>query len=39
MDPRTGHAADEVLSVTVLAPTAAQADALATAFFVMGKEA
>ena len=39
IDPRTGHSADEVLSVTVLAPTAAQADALATAFFVMGKEA
>jgi len=38
IDPRTGHSADEVLSVTVLAPTAALADALATAFFVMGKE-
>jgi len=38
IDPRTGHSANEVLSATVLAPTAAQADALATAFFVMGKE-
>ena len=38
IDPRTGHSANEVLSVTVLAPTAARADALATAFFVMGKE-
>lgn len=38
IDPRTGHSANEVLSATVLAPRAAQADALATAFFVMGKE-
>ncbi len=38
IDPRTGHSANEVLSATVLAPSAAQADALATAFFVMGKE-
>lgn len=36
LDPRTGYPADEVLSVTVLAPTAAEADALATAFFILG---
>lgn len=36
LDPRTGHPASTLLSATVLAPTAAQADALATAFFVMG---
>ena len=36
IDPRTGYPADGVLSATVLAPTAAQADAFATAFFVMG---
>ena len=36
LDPRSGHPADGVLSATVLAPTAALADALATAFFVMG---
>lgn len=39
LDPRNGHPADGVLSATVLAPTAALADALATAFFVMGPEA
>lgn len=38
LDPRTGVCADELLSVTVLAPTAAEADALSTAFFVMGVE-
>jgi thiamine biosynthesis lipoprotein len=36
LDPRTGLPADEVLSTTVLAPTAALADALSTALFVMG---
>jgi thiamine biosynthesis lipoprotein len=36
IDPRTGWPADQVLSATVLAPDAATADALATAFFVMG---
>ena len=39
LDPRTGWPADGVLSVTVLAPTAAEADALSTAFFVMGPRA
>lgn len=38
LDPRTGWPADDMLSVTVLAPTAAAADALSTAFFVMGVE-
>jgi thiamine biosynthesis lipoprotein len=38
LDPRTGRPADVVLSSTVLAPTAALADALATAFFVLGLE-
>lgn len=38
LDPRTGYPADGVLSATVLAPKASQADALATAFFVMGVE-
>jgi thiamine biosynthesis lipoprotein len=36
LDPRSGVPAEGVLSVTVLAPNAAEADALATAFFVMG---
>ncbi len=36
LNPKTGRPADELLSVTVVAPTAALADALATAFFVMG---
>ena len=36
LDPRTGQPADGVLSSTVVAPTAALADALATAFYVMG---
>ena len=38
IDPRSGYPADDLLSATVLAPTAAEADALATAFFVMGCE-
>ena len=38
LDPRTGWPADGMLSVTVLAPTAAEADALSTAFFVLGVE-
>lgn len=39
LDPRTGWPADMVLSATVIAPTAEQADALSTAFYVMGLEA
>jgi thiamine biosynthesis lipoprotein len=39
LDPRTGQPAEGVLSVTVVAPTAALADGLSTAFFVMGPEA
>lgn len=38
LDPRSGWPVEDVLSVTVLAPTAAEADALSTAFFVMGLE-
>lgn len=38
LDPRTGWPADGVLTATVLAPTAALADGLATAFFVMSVE-
>jgi len=39
IDPRTGWPSDKVLSATVIAPTAEQADALSTAFYVMGLEA
>jgi thiamine biosynthesis lipoprotein len=38
LDPRTGWPADKVLSATVIAPTAEQADALATALYVLGLE-
>ncbi len=38
IDPRTGWPADEMLSANVIAPTALQAEALSTAFFVMGVE-
>lgn len=38
LDPRTGWPVENLLSVTVLADSAAQADALSTAFFVMGVE-
>ena len=38
LDPRTGWPADRVLSASALARTAAEADALSTAFFVMGVE-
>ena len=36
IDPRSGWPADQVLSATVIAPTAEQADALSTSFYVMG---
>jgi thiamine biosynthesis lipoprotein len=36
LDPRTGWPAEGVLSSTATAPQAASADALATAFYVMG---
>lgn len=36
LDPRTGMPAEGVFSVTVVAPTALLADALSTAFYVLG---
>lgn len=39
LDPRTGFPVDHCLSVTVIAATAAEADALSTAFFVTGPAA
>jgi len=36
IDPRSGWPAEQVLSATVIAPTAERADALSTAFYVMG---
>ena len=38
LDPRTGWPAEGVFSTTVVAPTAAEADALSTAFYVLGIE-
>ena len=38
LDPRTGQPAREAIAVTVLAPTAMDADALATGLFVLGVE-
>ncbi len=38
IDPRTGWPAQGVYTATALAPTAAEADALATAFLVLGVE-
>ncbi|MGD9127730.1 MAG: FAD:protein FMN transferase [Planctomycetia bacterium] len=38
IDPRSGQPAEELLSVTLLAPSAATADALATAMFVLGAD-
>lgn len=38
LDPRSGWPAEALASATVIAPTAAEADALATAFFVLGIE-
>jgi thiamine biosynthesis lipoprotein len=39
LDPRTGRPAEGMYSATVVAPTAADADALSTAFYVMGPAA
>jgi thiamine biosynthesis lipoprotein len=36
LDPRTGVPAEGVLSATVVAPTAAEADSLSTALYVLG---
>jgi thiamine biosynthesis lipoprotein len=38
LDPRTGRPAEGIALATALAPTAATADALATAFYVLGVE-
>jgi thiamine biosynthesis lipoprotein len=38
LDPRTGRPAEGIALATALAPTAAEADALATAFYVLGIE-
>lgn len=38
LDPRIGWPAEGVQQVTVIAPTATEADALSTAFFVLGVE-
>jgi FAD:protein FMN transferase len=38
LDPRNGWPAEQVASASALAPTAAEADALATTFFVLGVE-
>lgn len=38
IDPRTGWPSEHVLSVTVLAPTATEAELLSTAFFVLGAD-
>ncbi len=39
IDPRTGYPSSGIISVTIFAPQAELADALATSVFVMGKEA
>lgn len=39
LDPRTGWPAQGIAQVSVLAPSAAEADALATALFVLGEDA
>ena len=38
LDPRTAWPAEGILSATATAPSAAEADALATAFFILGVE-
>jgi FAD:protein FMN transferase len=39
IDPRTGWPAEGLLSVSVVAPSATDSDALSTAFFIMGAQA
>jgi thiamine biosynthesis lipoprotein len=39
IDPRTGWPADQMMSSTVICPSAAVADALSTAMFIMGVQA
>ena len=38
IDPKTGYSATELISVTIIAPTALECDGLSTSVFVMGKE-
>jgi thiamine biosynthesis lipoprotein len=38
LDPRSGYPAEGLYSATVIAPTAAEAEGLSTAFYVMGAE-
>jgi thiamine biosynthesis lipoprotein len=38
LDPRTGWPAETLASASVVAPTAAEADALATAFYILGAD-
>ncbi len=38
LDPRNGQPANDVLSASVIAPDAATADALSTAFLIGGKD-
>ncbi len=37
IDPKTGYAADDLLSATIIAENTTDADALATAVFVLGE--
>ncbi len=39
LDPRSGQPVEGMLSATAIAPTAAEADALSTAFYVLGPQA
>ena len=38
LDPRTGRPVEGIYYATVIAPTAAEADALSTAFYIMGPD-